>query len=116
MSEVTVFLGTAITVLIIANIMVSLFPRKSKEREVESLGVKVAFIPPIPMTTTSSGVEAKLEGHIQSTNQKIGQLFFRIEALEKRLGTVKKTVEEKGDETWIETVPIRNKKLKSKRK
>lgn len=107
---ITFILLGFIVLLVLADAILSLLPRKGK-----SGNVSVTFLPPSATPFTSSSSDAKLDAHISSTNQKISQLFFRMEKIEHALHAL---VEQAGvdnmtapsDATWLETIPVRKRR------
>lgn len=107
MTPLTLGLIALAGLLLAANGIVSLFPKKGS--------VKVTFIPPTPASIAAPGSQNKLDAHIQSTNHKISALFGRVEALEKSLQTMLARDAPAKDQTWLQTVPVRTVKKKSAR-
>ncbi len=89
-------------VLVGANIVVSRLSRKQN--------VNVTFLPPAALSTLPSSVEGKVDAHISSVNQKISQLFARMENVEREIRALRAPPLISNDETWLETVPVRKRK------
>lgn len=109
MAETLLLVGLLIF-LGLANAGLSLLPRKRK-----SGNVSVTFIPPSAAPSASS--DGKLDAHISSTNQKISQLFSRMEKLERDVQSLFEksraaddSTSVPADATWIETVPTRKRR------
>ncbi len=107
----TLILVFLVILLALANAGLALLPRKGK-----SGNVSVTFLSPSAAPLASSSSDAKLDAHISSTNQKISQLFSRVEKMEHTIASLmEKTGAENNndtpsDATWIETVPIRKRR------
>lgn len=107
MAPLTLGLIALAGLLLAANGIVSLFPKRT--------GVNVTFIPPSPSVESAPGSETKLDAHIQSTNHKISALFGRVEALEKSLQAILARDAPVKDQTWLQTAPVRSAKKKPAR-
>lgn len=104
-SATLILIGTVV-VLLLLNFFVSRVPKKDQQ-------VKVAFIPPSnPSPSNENGTDfmGQLNAHVHATNVKITQLFSRMEDIEKRVFSLEKSLSPAKEETWIESVPVRNKK------
>lgn len=108
MVSATLILVGIVVLLLILNFVISLFPKKNAQ-------VKVAFIPPSNPSPSyeegraSMGLAEQLNSHIQATNVKITQLFSRMEGIERRVFDLEQSLAPAKEESWIETVPVRNK-------
>ncbi len=107
----TIILVALAILLALANAGLALLPRKGKSGQ-----VSVTFLPPSAAPLASSSSDAKLDAHISSSNQKISQLFLRVEKIEHSLKSfteqtgMENNTNTPSDATWIQTVPFRKRR------